>query len=54
MKEYKNLHEDDIQIMKGLKLKISNFILKEQEFWMLQSGEPTSDMRMKPNNTLEA
>ena len=53
MKEYKNLHEDDIQIMKGLKLKISNFILKEQEFWVLQSGEPTPDMKYNPTQSLE-
>lgn len=39
--------------MKGLKLKISNFILKEQEFWMLQSGDPTPDVR-KPTSNLEA
>jgi hypothetical protein len=31
MKQYKNMHPDDIMILKGLKLKISNYILKKME-----------------------
>lgn len=31
MKQYKNMHPDDVMILKGLKLKISNYILKEME-----------------------
>ena len=31
MKKYKNLQTEDIKILKGLKLKISNYILKESD-----------------------
>ena len=31
MKKYKNCHPDDVSILKGLKLKISNYILSAEQ-----------------------